>query len=559
MASTVTKKALTGLPAAAVSRDRWRRIGTLIWARLLVASLALPVGLVLGADTSEESWRLLGAALLAVGLLSVVFRVAAALQRGYLVQIYSHLAADVALVTLLAAVTGARESQFVLFYVLVTLAGGAQAGLIGGLSTAAASCVAYLVLPGIAAALPVRSDALGMAASLNPGMLLALLAMLGVLAGLLGRGVQSTRADLVRASRELDRVRFDNDVILRHLTSGVITVERSGVVSYLNPAAEEVLELRLVDVVGRPLSSALVERLKPLRDTLEEVLKSNRSRLRGEVLMRTTAGRELPIGVSTNALTHEGEVTGVVAIFTDLSEVREMEQRARRNQTLAELGALAAGIAHELRNGLNPISGSVECLQRELKLEGENAQLMELIGTECARLNRFVTDLLAYSKERTLAREAIPLEENLAELCEELKRDPRRRRNATVRFEAGEVPLQVQADREQLRQVWLNLAVNALEAIGDRGTLTVRCRTADDGQVTVEFVDDGNGIVAEDLPRIAQPFFTTKQGGTGLGLAIAQRIVERHGGSLAFESTPGRGTVARVTLPGEVLSAAQAA
>src|SRR6185295_17016507 len=116
-------------------------------------------------------------------------------------------------------------------------------------------------------------------------------------------------------------------------------------------------------------------------------------------------GRALPLGASTNVLMYEDRLTGVVAVFQDLTEVREMEQRARRNQTLAEVGALAAGIAHELRNGLNPISGSVEYLQRELKPEGESAQLLELIGTECGRLNRFVTDLLNYARERAIVKE----------------------------------------------------------------------------------------------------------------------------------------------------------
>jgi signal transduction histidine kinase len=206
-----------------------------------------------------------------------------------------------------------------------------------------------------------------------------------------------------------------------------------------------------------------------------------------------------------------------------------MERRARRNQTLAEVGALAAAIAHELRNGLNPISGSVECLQRELKLEGENAQLMELISTESARLNRFVTDLLGYARERDLVMETLDLDETLAELCETVGRD--------------------QGDREQLRQVWLNLSINALEAMGPGGTMRVRCRTTETSLAVVEFEDTGSGIAAEDLPRVGQPFFTTKQGGTGLGLAIAQRIVERHGGTLVLDSTLGRGTVARVTLP----------
>ena len=122
---------------------------------------------------------------------------------------------------------------------------------------------------------------------------------------------------------------------------------------------------------------------------------------------------------------HEDGLTGVVAVFQDLTDVRDMERRVRRNETLAEVGALAAGIAHELRNGLNPISGSVECLQRELKLEGENAVLMQLIATECSRLNRFVTDLLSYSRERDLVPRPLALDEQLAELAETVARDPR--------------------------------------------------------------------------------------------------------------------------------------
>jgi signal transduction histidine kinase len=128
-----------------------------------------------------------------------------------------------------------------------------------------------------------------------------------------------------------------------------------------------------------------------------------------------------------------------------------------------------------------------------------------------------------------------------------------------VRFERHGVAAAVRADREQIRQVWLNLAVNALEAMRTGGELRVRWREGEAGQLVVEFVDNGAGIAAGDLPRVGQPFYTTKQGGTGLGVAIAQRIVERHGGTLTLESEPGRGTVARVTLPGTVVPVAQAA
>jgi two-component system sensor histidine kinase PilS (NtrC family) len=276
-------------------------------------------------------------------------------------------------------------------------------------------------------------------------------------------------------------------------------------------------------------------------------------------MVRAASGVALPLGISTSLLMHDDMVTGVVAVFQDLTVVREMERQVRRHETLAEVGALAAGIAHELRNGLNPISGSVECLQRELRLEGENAVLMDLIATESARLNRFVTDLLAYSRERDLVVEPLDIDERLAELCDVVARDPRCRPGTTVRWQAGATRPWLKGDHEQLRQVWLNLATNALEAMGEGGTLVVRSLDGDGDKVVVEFIDDGPGIAAEDLPRVGQPFFTTKRGGTGLGLAIAQRIVERHGGTLTFESAPGRGTTARVTLPGATAPVALAA
>lgn len=173
---------------------------------------------------------------------------------------------------------------------------------------------------------------------------------------------------------------------------------------------------------------------------------------------------------------------------------------------------------------------------------------MDLIARESARLNKFVTDLLSYSRERDLALEPVGLGDHLGELVSVLRHDPRRAAGVEVRLERGPDDVRVPLDREQMRQVWLNLAANALEAMGEQGTLVVRWASAPDG-VQVEFQDDGPGIAAADLPRVGEPFFTTKRGGTGLGLAIAQRIVERHGGVLTLESETGRGTTVRVHLP----------
>jgi len=545
-----------GLPGRA--GEPVRGLMTQVWGRLVVAALALPLGLLLRPDVTEGARTLFAGAAVAVVALSVAFALAARSRRALALQGYLQVAADLALVTVLAAHTGARGSQFALFYVLVVISGGLLARLGGGLFAAAGAGGAYLFLPALAA----RLDPAWVAdaePALPTGTLLAFVAIVGVLAGVLGRRVRSTHEDLERTTRELDRVRVDNDVILRHLATGVLTVDAWGTVAYLNPAAEQVLNLRTSQVRGRALEEALPERLGLLREVLRETLRLGEGRRRAELTAHSATGTELALGLTTNVLRHEGAVTGVVAVFQDLTEVRAMERRARRNQTLAEVGALAAGIAHELRNGLNPISGSVEFLQRELKPEGESAVLMGLITRECTRLNRFVSDLLCYARERDLVLEPLDLDDHMDELREGLRRDPRCAGGARVVFEPPDEHLCLRGDREQLRQVWLNLVNNALDAMADGGTVTVRWRPTARGRAEVEFEDHGPGIDPAVLPRVGEPFFTTKQGGTGLGVAMAQRIVERHGGTLVFDSVPGRGTVVRVSLPAEIGNLAEAA
>ncbi len=541
-----------GAAGAVSEHDPWEALKALVRYRLLIAAVTLPVALQFGPDAPARGpWVLVGA-LLAVGLASAGFALALRLRRALQAQIYAQLVADVLLVTALAALTGAQGSQFVMFYILVILSGGFIAGVPAGLAAAGLACLGFLLLPALlrGLALPDEWANPPRPPSTTPALFVAFLALLGGLTGYLGQRIHSTRERLAQTRRELQRVRLDTDKILQHLTTGVLTIDEAGDVIYLNQAGEEVLEVRASEVRGLPCHEALKGRLGPLRDRLLHALQSGRAETRVELALGRRDGRPLPVGCTTNVLSDRGALTGVVAVFQDLREVREMERRVRRSETLAAVGALAARIAHEFRNGLKPISGSVECLQRELRLRGENQRLMQLIATECDRLNRFVSELLSYSRDREIVPGTFELEAALGEVCELARRDPRCARGTRVRLERSG-PLHVSGDREQLRQVWLNLAANALEAMEQGGTLTVRWSQAPGGEAWIEFSDDGAGIAAEDLPRVGQPFFTTKPSGTGLGIAIAQRIVERHGGHLSLESSLGRGTVARVTLPRE--------
>ena len=538
----------------------WNALRQLVLGRILVASLALPSGLLLRPDVTARPLSLLAVALAAVAGVSIAWTLAGRVARGLRLQTAAQLGVDLALVTWLSAYTGGRESQFVLFYALVVITGGVLGRVGGGLLAAAGACVGFLALPALAG--PLGAADSGIDSLVKPELMVTFLTIVGVLSGVLGERVQRTAGDLERTERELDRIKIDNDAILRHLATGVLTVDEAGAIGYLNPAAQQVLGVRAEEVSGRPVAEALPPRLEGLRELVLESRDQGRGRARAELTVTSASGKTLPLGVSTNVLRHEDHMTGVVAVFQDLTEVREMERRARRNETLAEVGALAAGIAHELRNGLKPISGSVEVLQRELKLEGEAADLMDLIARESARLNKFVTDLLSYSRERDLALEPVRLDDHLRELVSTLRHDPRRAAGVKVDYRGcpdGPAAARLAVDPEQMRQVWLNLAANALEAMGERGMLTVSWSVRDEDQVAVEFRDDGPGIDAADLRRVGEPFFTTKRGGTGLGLAIALRIVERHGGGLTLESVAGRGTTARVTLPGLQVPQAQAA
>jgi two-component system, NtrC family, sensor histidine kinase PilS len=317
----------TALTAALANvGDRWDRLKTLIRTRLLVATLAVPIGVLLAPRATPESWWVLWWSLLAVGVLSTLYWVGTLLRRGETAQLYIQLLLDLVMVTGLAALTGGRESQFILFFALIVIAGGLHERLTGGLMTAFGASAAYLALPWVA-------PLLGAAADGNARLDLrgAFLVMVGVLSGILGRRVHRTREHLERTARELNRVMVNNDLILRHLTSGVFTVDRTGIAAYLNPAGEEMLGLRREDIRGRWIQDALPDRLRPLRDALLTSLEQHQTRARAEIMVRTSAGSELPLGVSTSLLMHDAAVTGVVAVFQDLTAVREMARRARRN------------------------------------------------------------------------------------------------------------------------------------------------------------------------------------------------------------------------------------
>lgn len=238
------------------------------------------------------------------------------------------------------------------------------------------------------------------------------------------------------------------------------------------------------------------------------------------------------------------------ASFSELKrqseQILDFEEQLRRADRLAALGELSAGMAHEIRNPLASIRGTAEILRDGIKTDDPRSEFATILIREVDRLNRVVADFLNFAKPASAERTRIDLVAALGEVLE-LTRLAAAKKGIVV-SRVGLPSLELVADGNQLKQAFLNLILNAFEAMPEGGKLTMTTR-AGDGEASLAFADSGSGIPSEHLARIFSPFFTTRRDGTGLGLAITHRIIAGHGGRIEVASTPGVGTTFTVILP----------
>jgi two-component system sensor histidine kinase PilS (NtrC family) len=243
---------------------------------------------------------------------------------------------------------------------------------------------------------------------------------------------------------------------------------------------------------------------------------------------------------------NEHGAAGWVIVFQDLTEFRRMEEAVRRSDRLAVVGGLAAGLAHEIRNPLAAMCGSVELLGGSPGLVESERQLLQIVQSEGKRLEALVRDFLSFAKPASPEIGTVDGHDLVVETAELFRAETERRGVAlAVDAEAG---IALLADGPQMKQVLWNLLGNAADATSAGGSITVVFRRRGK-EALLSVTDSGAGIAREDLPRIFDPFFTTKERGTGLGLAIVHRVVEAHGGRIAVQSEPGKGSTFSVSLP----------
>jgi len=463
--------------------------------------------------------------------------------------------ADVLLETGILHYSGGINSQFSLVYGLSIIASAVLLQMHGGLGIALFASLCYTGYGVIETEGVLRPAAASVAAA-DAGMFIraymhvSLFFIVGALSGYLADRVKQRGSQLDTARSKLKQLRLDTERILEHMSSGVLVVDSAGKILGINPTAEQILGVDKSDVVGIRIDAAFDPLMPEFAGEITGALESGQGRLRHELTLRRPDGSNLPLGMSTSILKDDaGEGRGVIAVFKDLTEVHQMEERMRKADRLAAIGELSAGIAHEIRNPLASISGSIEILYNELELSGDDKHLMELIMKESDRLNKIINDFLEFARLRPPRRRPVEMGKCVDEVAALLANNPAARNGIDIRVVHADGELTVESDEEQMKQVVVNLAINACEAMTRGGKLAIETRRTPDGQAKITVRDEGPGIGLEARARLFEPFFTTKEGGTGLGLAIANKIVESHGGTIETRNREEGGAEFSVVIP----------
>jgi two-component system sensor histidine kinase PilS (NtrC family) len=468
------------------------------------------------------------------------------------------LAIDALIVSAFIYFTGGITSVFSSLYVLPIVAGSTVQFRRGGLFVATLSAVIFVTVvvaqyltasgvlhdPWLAPfSLPTRPAAQYIV-SLNVFGFFAV----AVLSGSLAEGVRSAGARLEQASSEIATLQAFNQHVIDSLPSGLLTTDRAQRVVTFNHAAEAITGMTYERVVGRPLVDVM--QMPPrIVTALNPALNASAAR-RLEFRFRRTDAVEIDIGLSASHLETPGGRAGYLVTFQDVTEVKKLERDARIQQRLAAVGEMAAGIAHEIRNPLASMSGSIQILRQELPLSPEQEQLMDIVLRESERLNTTIRSFLAYARPQKFAIARLDVRRALNDTALLLRNSADVLDAHTVDLELPPQELWYEADEGQIKQIVWNLATNGLRAMPKGGRLKLSAsRDAGGDSVVIEVQDEGIGIPPEELDGLFQPFHGGFAKGSGLGLAIVHRIVTDYHGEIHVSSKPGTGTTVAVRLP----------
>ena len=460
---------------------------------------------------------------------------------------------DLFVVTGLVYISHGPDSGFTFLYLGIVAAGAILLGWRGGLVTAGLASIFYAVLVDLmhfgilpapeAGDIPPRIWPAGALAG-NVALNVAGFAATALLGAKASDKLRQARFDLSRRQEEIARLQSLHAAVLTSMSSGVVTSDREGRIIFANRHAIELLHLSAEQLRGgHVLSLGLFD-----AETWTRIQATPGETIRVEAGQASEGGEQF-YGTTASALRDgDGQPIGRILIFQNLTALKRLEGEVRLKEKLAAVGELAAAIAHEIRNPLASISGSVQVLRASVAPGSADQRLMDIVVRESQRLSTILEDFLRYTRPRERAVETVDGAAALKDVLTLFGHSGELSEAHRLELSLEAEPMPISADPGQLRQVFWNLARNAVAAMPRGGTLTVVSRREGDRWV-VSLRDQGRGMTPEEKNRLFTPFEHSFPGGTGLGLAIVYRIVEEHGGSIRVETAVGAGTTIFLSFP----------
>ncbi len=536
-------------------RSAGSKLGWLIAGRMATALLLSVVGTfwTRTGEASQSINKSLGL-LTIVACLTILYALIFRLSKNILAQARFQLAVDILLVTWLVWNSNVIQSPYVALYIVIIAVSSLFLGPREAVVTSVGCTVAFtacsLQITGIVGQIDTTRLVSGSISQTVQwvGLFDVSFLVVGLLSARLAERQSRSDVRLLAATQSLANLRALHERIVASIRSGLVTTDLDGRIFTFNFAAQEITGYREETIRGQDASILFGDLKDHIAETLRTLEKGQNSP-RFETNCLTSEGMRLRLGYSISPLSSEtGDTTGMVITFQDLTQVRSLEETSRRQDRLAAIGRMAASIAHEIRNPLAAMRGSIQMLRSEVDSDSSQAELMEIILRESDRLNRIITDFLNYARPRSLTQARVDVGDLLHQTFALMRHSPEISSNQSIVEELPAEPIFAEADEGQLKQVFWNLARNALQAMPQGGTLRATLESNSNSRLRISFTDTGRGMSADQVDHLFEPFSSTT-GGTGLGLSIVYQIIRDHGGTINVRSRVGQGTTITVELP----------
>lgn len=350
--------------------------------------------------------------------------------------------------------------------------------------------------------------------------------------------------------KTLNEMKVYTSKLLETMDNAVISVDNNGNIKTFNRKSEEIFNKKKEEVLNKDCQEVL--NLKINGECLLKECLLEKKNITQEIILEEKGLKKKILDLNTSFLTDEsGEITGVVAVIRDVTEIKDLNEEVARHKRLVALGKLSAGIAHEIRNPLSSIRGLAQFVYNSFSKSDERKEDLNTIIQEVDRLNKLVAQVLDYAKLKVLNLASFSLSNLINKIVELFKQEIK---NKQIKFNlelSPDISL-IQADEDQIRQILMNIIINAIQAITEKGEIKIKTeKSLLKGKPAIKLIieDNGIGIVDKDLNQIFDPFFSTKEKGSGLGLSIVYKLVEGHQGEIKVESKEGEGTKFIIFLP----------